>query len=463
MVFVSIFGLISVVFLGYLAVNLFLEKESFVEKTALGFILGYGLFSFFLFLAALKGVQFRLLESSFILAISILVFLILNKIFKRQICPNFYFKTVLSNLKSGFISLPSPAKTALIWIIFIFLSIFIYDLYWPLRGFDAFVMYDFRAKIFAATGNMNDAIARGYFIAYPLMTSLSHTWLYLIGYGSPMFLYALFYISLIILFYFTLRKILNSKIAIILTAVFCSFPDFYSQAQVAYTNLPYFTYLVLGSIYLYLGIKSDKKGFLVISMILTALSGWTRTTEPFWLVNVIVILFYGLYKIRKLPMALGYSFFVYIFRIPWNKFYELNTKAVLNTSSQIQGSVVSLTKAVSEKVNFGPVLGYFYAYTVKPYVVLYVLLFALIILKIVRKSNNWWFTLILMGDFLLLFLGTCVFSLNFPEWINIPGSFKRMVIFLIPMIIYFVADCLGEYNDYSNVYMKKANKKVKLS
>ena len=129
MVFVSIFGLISVVFLGYLAVNLFLEKESFVEKTALGFILGYGLFSFFLFLAALKGVQFRLLESSFILAISILVFLILNKIFKRQICPNFYFKTVLSNLKSGFISLPSPAKTALIWIIFIFLSIFIYDLY----------------------------------------------------------------------------------------------------------------------------------------------------------------------------------------------------------------------------------------------------------------------------------------------------------------------------------------------
>jgi len=47
------------------------------------------------------------------------------------------------------------------------------------------------------------------------------------------------------------------------------------------------------------------------------------------------------------------------------------------------------------------------------------------------------FLLILMGNIALLFLGTYVFSIIYPGWINIPDSAVRMSMFLLPFFIFY--------------------------
>ena len=445
MIIISIIGFLAVIFFGYLLVNLFLRDESVVEKITLGFIIGFGFYTFVLFLASLSGVKFKLFESGIILLLLIAMLILINKLLKRNIFVAFDLKKLFLKFKKEFYSLSLLGKISFIWIIILILSILLFDIYWPLRGYDAFVLYDFRTKSFIATGFMNDAISRGYFIVHPLMTSLSHTWLYLIGFNSPMFFYAFLYISFVVLFFVSLRKLLNSNISIILTALMFSFPDIYGQAQIAYTNLPYMIYLVLGSIYLYLGIKFNNNRLIFISMLLTILSGWTRSVEPFWIVNVIVILVYGIFRLRNLVVALAYAVGVYLFRLPWNRFYETHTGTILNLQSEIQSGSKTLIIGISQQLNIEKIFSYFYFYAIRPYFVLYLLLSLLIIYKIVQKSKDWWFFLIFFGYFSLLFIGTYVFTLSYSGWENIPGSFQRLVIFLIPTMIFVVGCFLNEF------------------
>jgi len=455
MFIISLVGFITVVLFGYLLVNIFLTKESFLEKTFLGFIIGYGFFSYSLFLVSLCGIKFELFTSSLVLGFLIGLLLTINKILALTIFPDFDLKHLFNKWRRKFDNLSLLGKISFIWVVILVFSVVLYDLFWPLRGFDAFVMYDFRAKSFVATGSMDDAIKRGYFIAHPLMTSLSHTWLYLIGFTSPMFFYSLFYIAFVVLIYIAFRKLLDRNLSIILTAATFSLPDIYSQAQVAYTNLPYTTYLVLGSIYLYLGIKFKKNSLIIMSMLLTALSGWTRSVDPFWLVNVIVVLIYGVYKLKNLFIALIYAIAVYLFRLPWNRFYEANTKTVLNIQNQIQGATKTLIVGVSRQSNFDKIFSYFYLNVIEPYLVLYFLSFILIFFKIIQKSRDWWYFLIFFGNLSLLFLGAYVFSLSYSEWANIPSSFKRLALFLVPMIIFFTATFLGEFQSWLNTSIKK--------
>lgn len=265
---------------------------------------------------------------------------------------------------------------------------------------------------------MKDTMNNKYLVSYPLMTSLSHTWMYLIGFSSPMIFYAFIYISFLLLFYYSLRKIVSSKLSIMFTAILSAFPDFYSQGQLSYTNLPYASYLILGGIYLYLGIKFNKKGYFIISMIMTALSGWTRYVEPFWAVSVIVVLIYGILKLKNLYISLIYTSFVYLFRIPWNKLYSLISGGSITIQNQIGGGTSTVIGGLSHNMHLGVVMNYVFTYGIKPFLPLYILCIILLFYKIIYKSKDWW-ALILTGTLFLLFLGTYIFSFSFPEWINI--------------------------------------------
>jgi len=447
----SILGFLLVIFFGYLVVNLFLEKENVLEKLALGFIVGFGLFTYILFLIALRGIKFSPMNFSLILALSCSLFVLINKLFRHKIFS-------WTCCKSSFKKLCFLAKISFFWIGLVFVSLAIYDAYWPMRGMDAYILYDFRAKLFATTGVMDNIIKQMNFFAYPLMTSLSHTWLYFLGFDNPMFFYFLFFIAFVTLFYFNLRKILDVNFSLIFTAIFCCFPDFYAQAQVAYLNLPYCAYLVLGSFYLYLGIKQDKKSYFFISMILTALSGWVRSVEPFWMINVLIALLYGVIRPRKFPMAVLYSLFNYFFRAPWNNFFHLGTRGSITARTQIIGGTTTFVQAVTDKADFSSVANYFFRYAILPYFILYILCLVMLILKMVHKKNDWWFFLILWGSFMLLLLGTCVFSLGFSDWSKIPTSFQREVIFLIPMMIFFIAISFREV--YEDFWMIEKNSRV---
>lgn len=439
MVILSILGFFAVILFGYLLVNLFIPKSSILERISLGYLMGFGLFTYVIFIASLYRVVFKLQTLSTILILLIGILLLINRFFKRKLSFSDKLKVNLHKKNIEFKRLSVLGKISLACILISILSIFIYNFYWPLRGTDAFALYDFRAKSFVATGSMDDAIARSNFVVYPLFTSLSHTWLYLTGFSNVMFFYALIYISFSILFFISLRKFVSVDNSLIITAVMMSFPDLYGQAQLAYTNLPYTVFLVLGSIYLYLGIRFKKNGYIWVSMILTMLSCWTRNIEPLWLINVIVMIVYGLFRKRNLLTALIYALVVNLFRLPWNNFYEENTDSVLNIKNQITGGGRAVAQGIVNGINVDEFLHYFYYYAIRPYVVLYFILFIILLYKIFSKNREWWLLLIFAGYISLLFLSTYVFILTFPSWKEIPMSFQRLVMFLIPLMIFIIA------------------------
>lgn len=438
MIIVSLLGLFLVILFGYLFVNILLNKAPLLEKIALGYIIGFGFFTYILFLINLYGLKFGLIESGLVLIILIFLTVFLNFIFNKDI----KFKIKIADIVS---SLSVFEIISLLFLLLLVSTLFIFNFYWPMRGTDAFILYDFRAISFVETGFMNDAIARGYFVPYPLLTSLSHTWLYLVGFTNPMILYSLFFLSFMILFYYSLNKILDSKASIVLTLVLFLFPDLYGQAQIAYTNLPYTIYIVMGSIYLYLGIKLKNNGYLLISLLLTAISGWTRNTEPFWVVNIILFLIYGLFDRKNMILSIFYAFIVNTSRQPWNNLYNSITSGHLEVKSLIQSNTAVLINGVSNFDSVNDLLYYLLYYAVRPYFVLYIILGLIILYKIITKSKDWWFIVLIFGYLGLLIISTYTFSLTFTEWKSIFSSLQRVLIFIPPLIIFGVGCYLSEF------------------
>ena len=64
---VALIGVAAVAFFGWLVARLFLPRTARVETIAVGYLLGWGLFTFVLFLANLVGVPYQLLPAASIL------------------------------------------------------------------------------------------------------------------------------------------------------------------------------------------------------------------------------------------------------------------------------------------------------------------------------------------------------------------------------------------------------------
>jgi len=226
-------------------------------------------------------------------------------------------------------------------LIFLVATSLVNTLYWPVHIWDSLTLYDIRGKIFAETGFMKEAWIASYYWGYPLLTSLAHTIVYLCGGAYPQFLYSLFYLSLGLFFYGSLREFTSRKISMFFTLMlFITQPIFY-HSLISLTNLPYTVYLFFAAIYIYLWDKKRERGYLILSALFTGLSTWTRSVEPFWMGLLLIVVLVSLYR-KRIWDILVYSIFFFPIREVWLLFQRtLIVPVVSSTSSVTQVNMVS--------------------------------------------------------------------------------------------------------------------------
>ena len=443
-----------VITFGYVLSIVLVAKIHVLERLGLSFLLGFGVFTLLMFCYSSLGVKITLQSTLIALGVSIGLLLLLIKLFKRKVSVNLF-----SIIKS-FLTLSRLEKIIVFVIAAFGLGSLIISTYFPVHIWDALALYDFRGKVIAEQGFYTQ-IAKNfiYFDGYPLFTSLSHTLVYLFGGVNPQFLYSFMYISFIFIFYSNLREFADRRIALITTLILATTPVIFDHSTFAYTNLPYTIFLATGSIYLFTWFtKKMPIGYLILAAVLTGLSTWTRVAEPFWVINMVILVFLSIYKFKKYIIpAFVYIVSFLLIKEPWSliNYYQSASSEITKSSAVAVevGSYTSLLLGTTfNQARMGEVAVFIYKNVILSwYPLLFLFIFCLIInLKGIFKKSSTLFLVIIFLNFTLLLYGTYRFSFNFADWSVIPDSAKRMAMFFIPMMIFYIGLSLGGLGAYAN-------------
>lgn len=431
-----IFGLLLTLLFGWSLLNLLRLQSRGLSTFALSYLLGIGIQSLLMFFLALLHIKLTAVSVSLVTIAAAVVAVVLNYVLNKKVphFPDFresfriYLKTVsqMDNLE----------RVLLLGVGGVSVYALIIGFYWPVTGWDALALYDFRAKVFADTGFMDDAIARGYFLGYPLFTSMAHTWYYLLGWGYPQFIYSLMYISFGILFYEAVRLFSTRLTSLFFTLLMLTSPTIFSNAAFAYTNLPYMVYYALGTFYLFQWIVKRNMSLLLVSALFMGLSTWVRSTEPFWLVNLGVMVLAS-YKKRIFLAPLYYALLFFPIQQSWSIF-----QAALAPHAGTVAQATQTWAAFRGGIDFLRLLMIVDFIRVSTMTILaphLLLLIAVTILPL-KKISEWGYLLLLVyGNILLLILGAYIFTFIWQGWALIGESLGRMAIVYIPLFLYVAA------------------------
>lgn len=410
-------------------------KHNTIGRIGISYLVGIGFFTLVMFVTNILGLKFSLLNTILIfLVLSLpLVLLSFGRIKK-------YFSDISNSRRK--LHLDKLEKLTLSAILFFVISSFVNTLYWPVYIWDALTMYDFRGRIFAQAGfavKSLQEIGGGYYLGYPLFTSLSHAIIYLVGGGNPQFIYSLFYLALGLVFYGQLREFLSRKSSMMFTLLLLVIPQVFNQSLVSYTNLPYTVYFGLGAIYFYIWHKKMSPGYLALSAAFIGLSTWARSTEPFWLGILAVVILSSIIRKRYLEIFF-YSIVFFPIQQVWK--YILGHLAVWQSStiSEVSGYTAVL-KNILNIDRWGQVIGFLYKNIICNWGVMFILFITIFIYSVIAKKIKETYLIYVIIFILLamLFIGNFVFSYTFPAWNAIPDSASRMAMVFYPLFIYSIA------------------------
>lgn len=445
----------SVTFLG-IGITLVLDtNQSALERWALGYLLGIGLFTYGLFLANWIGIPVQRIPAVGILLLMLSASYLLAWWRNKKAMTSF-FQTMWQsrNAWRGFkIKKQQRVHFFLLFALFFVLTaVFVIASYWPVSNWDSIVLYDFRARLYAESGFMNYSIAIAY-LGYPLLISLAHAWLYLFGLYYPGAIHSLFYCSFVALFYIFSRKKVAYFWALLWTIGLALSSPLIDNAFLTYTNLAYSVYLIVAIFYFLQWLETKRSASAIFGILALGLSTWTRSIEPFWLIPLGVFTVVSL-KRKKFLLLIALLSLFFLLRQPW-QFYKhqvitktLSERHMSYTLADDQAALEA--KPLWQRVTLQKVIDsgkYYYQYIIAPdveYFILWILSLAIIVYpnkkrKILLKNDAYeWLIFLFIISFLgSVFAGIYYFSINYSDWQNIGGSATRMSLFIFPLILYF--------------------------
>lgn len=438
-----VFGMLLTFFAGYLLLITLKARLNPYELLVLSVVVGLGLMTQLLFLLEILNISFSIINIFLSLIVINFVLSLLNR------------KRILSIKVGGFMinikgcwnwlyGLSRTEKVMVIGLIFLILSAFARAFYWPVYYWDALALYDYRARIFTAAEGIakSSEISSLPLHSYPPMTSLAHTFVYLLGgnLANPQFIYPLFYLAFIGTFYFSLKKYCQRGVSLFMTLFLASIPMFVEFAANAYTNLPYAFYFSIGTIYLYRFFKEEKIYLLLISSILIGLSGWTRSpTEQFFVVNLMVLILWCFTKRKFLLSPLIFASIFSLLAMPW-RVYVSHVLHLDATAREVTDALnAGLTKMIDPE-KFITVLFLLWG-SIKNVSGIVILLVLISIIIFPRKSRkNIYLLIILIFNVLVFIGGSYAFSLSWPDWKDsITNSSNRLSMIFSPVALYYLA------------------------
>lgn len=433
--------LIVIIITGVLLSNLIIKNISFTERVSMGVGLGILFYSLIYFAILSFG---YVLTSTLITNVSIFTFIVLiifNYIFKRLYLPKF-----IDFAKYKFIF---RGETKILTLILLILSLLIIliTVFWPISEWDALTLYDFRGRVlsegmsFSDIQNLDnfDTFNSGYYFSYPPSTSLLHAAFYLLGSNSPQVIYPAVFFALILFFYIHLSARVNPKIAFLITGVLMSTNVFVNHASVPYTNLPYTYFYFVSTILLIEYLESGKDNYrLFVSGLFLAGTSWIRSVEPFYLVNIFILIIYLITKKKNLISIIIFSLPVLIIRKVWQLIQnEYATKSFLNdidyntVFKDLLYTVPSvIVKALESFAGF-----------IHENMIIYALLL-IVSIYVVKKgiveiyNSKIWLLLVIYSNLVVILVGTIAIGILIPGRNEIYDSINRFGIFLYPLIIY---------------------------
>lgn len=403
-----------------------LKDADFVERLALGFAIGAGISTFLWFFLSLLGFSITL----FLLVLVSCFSSLLGTFLTRS-----YPVATISFVR------PARHGSPLIYLILgVSALALIISAYSPVTAWDALTLYDFRGIVIAQSHSLRDIEISSYYLSYPLFTSLVHAATYMLGGLNPNFFYSLFYLSLLTIVYSRTKRLTNSLYASIAAIFVATSPFLFEHATISYTNLPYALFFVGSVLYAPLS--------LILSGILLALSVWTRTAEPFWILAILYQSYLSLKNKNYRDLALAILIFFSI-KMSWSN-YLASVYAAHGFAKGLAHSY-NLDTMVKMYVNLPQVLHYFYEFILLPHLGLSGVIFASLITFIQQRKLRSILTPFLLLLFSLVGMvvgGIAIFSTYYASWYSIGGSATRMVIFLIPLIIVLGAQALYHQNHH---------------
>lgn len=425
-------------------------KERSIFSLSISYLLGLAVWTYFFFILNTLGFPFTL-KIEFSVYFSILILVCLTS-FRRRI---YMKKVALRSILVGYKKMLMRDKVLWLLLLILIVSSLIMNIYWPVKDWDSLVLYDFRAKIFALQGGFADILTQKYYLSYPPMTSLTHTLLYLLNpQASPMLLYFSYYISLLLIFYTSLRKLnINQRIALVSTTFLAGNGIIFEHSQIAYTNLLYMLFLFVGFVLVALWLKSKKASFLIFSSIFVGLSGWIRFTEPFWLVMIIAVSII-LFMKKRFTLIPIYGFVAYILRYPWSSYLHKMIKSSLGSTDELSNSVQQVSKNINLS-HIGIVVKYLYFYIFAEYgiiLLIYLVLFCFNFVYLHKKLTKGFAfdLLVILGLVGSICIGTLIFSLTRQTWLEIGDSAKRMSMVLVPVVLFSTVKLVSMASEVKN-------------
>jgi len=346
----------------------------------------------------------------------------------------------------------SDRKNIIKFFLVIFLACILFrGFFLPVKGWDAYSLYDLRARVFKegvlqsglASFTKYDETNPLYYFSYPPMTSSIHAVIYSFGIKTPMFIYALFYISLV-LYTYNIYKDLKMhyllKVGFMIVSV--GFPLILQQVSIAYTNLPMMAFQ-WGALFHLLKYKDfKKKSNLIASATLLGFSIWTRILEPtflgFFIVTIIIVVTESAKVILKLTKLAFYCLIALLPRFIWTEYLSNSIGTIGKTAPSLLEVFMGLWKSFNV-ARMLEVLFFVFVSLIE--IRIYLLLFLIVIIFWVylsKKSNATSTSTILIVLVLsicsVMLSGILYLSSAFVWWDKIPGSFLRSNLILVPLI-----------------------------
>ena len=422
--------LLLLLFFGLLVTILLKVKAGLAERLSLSYLLGIGLFTFFVFVFdLLLNINYSI-NNTFSLLISLCAILFVIK-YKDTIE---FFKNIKFEKK------PFKWQSILFWsfIGLVIVYTLVVNLYWPVYDWDALALYDFRAKVFLIDNNfIHAAMSNGYFVQYPLLTSLSHLFVYQIGLQSPKIIYSFIYLAFILIFYSTLKERIGENKSRFLAVIALLIPEIFSHSMMAYTNLSYSVFLCTGIIYLYKWLNNNEISLLMLSSILIGLSMWVRNYEPFWVIALLAVILVSIKK-KLYKQIIYYLLPLLVFNLSWQYLMSYFNNIAPPISTETASVYYKIITSISVE-RIITVLTFTHRFVFSSWGLIFLLIVITTVKSLIEKKSERSFLIIVISMILILCAGVFTFSVTYENWQLIPDSARRMSIFLIPLIVYALA------------------------
>ncbi|KKS95347.1 MAG: hypothetical protein UV71_C0008G0019 [Microgenomates group bacterium GW2011_GWC1_43_13] len=439
---------ILIIFLEFFTLStLLIKRHNLLINLATSSLIFLGMLGFLSFiLREYLGISYGSFPNYF--AIFLFIVVLLTLLLMRKGETNFNFK--------NYFQFEKIERFEMIFLLAILILIIV-GFFIPVRGWDAYSLYDSRARFFESGMKQSDLASLSkydqtnnlYYFSYPPMTSAIHAVLYASGFSSPTFIYPMFYFSVLTMAYVLVKSLRLPKILIFLTIIPLALNKLLiTQIYASYTNLPMLAFQIGCFFYAIMYFRENRSVYMLLSALSLGFSNWTRNLEPtyvaFLFFSIFLILKTKSKKVHKIIVTVLFLLLSVAPRIIWNNYIS---SIAINIGEIFPSIPILLSRLLDSTYLSNLIDVTFFVYEALFPVLIYVVIYFVVslIYIFVKTKNRENETIALSTMLLIIFLfvimvaGTLYFSVTFAWWDQIPGSFLRSNLPLIPLTMILFA------------------------